>query len=116
VPQAAFFGEAGGLISGGDPGAWAILAVEYDFRDCGRRFDELERAILGRQLEQACRLRLVPLVEQCEFAAVKVGFAGLYRVLLGILVSGGGNRLGGTQFALELPDNRGRPRSHVQLF
>jgi hypothetical protein len=109
------FRGSGGLISGGNPGAWAILAIEYDFRDCGRRFDELERAILGRQLEQARRFRLV-LLEQREFAAVKIGFAGLGRLLLRILVSGGGDRLGGAQFALELPDNRRRPRSHVQLF
>jgi hypothetical protein len=96
------------LISGGNPGAWAILAIEYDFRDCGCRFDELERAILGRQLEQARRFRLV-LLEQREFAAVKIGFAGLGRLLLRILVSGGGDRLGGAQFAEELPDNRRRP-------
>src|SRR6202041_593407 len=86
------------------------LTVKYHFRDCGRRFDEFERAILGRQLEQARRFRLV-LLEQCEFAAVKIGFAGLLRLLLRILVSGGGNRLGGAQFAAELPDNRRRPRS-----
>ena len=90
------------------------LADKDELRDRGGGFDEASRAIAGRELELALCFLFV-FLQQRQFSAVEIGFAGLRQLCPGIVVDGSADGLFGAEFAKELADNRRRPHGHVQL-